>query len=299
MKRLAHIIVALLLSLAAPLAVAQEATEVQKGKIELSEPAGKNKDAPGGQPLSVQVKKRAAQEKGPQVVADLSTHTVAIRADFAGTRVLLFGAIVGSREEGKPMPDLIVVVRGPSRTFKLHRKKRIGPIWINSDERIFRAAPGYYALLSSRPLEEIAPLERLQKRGIGFEALKSHLLASGEGFKALKEAEEYAEAFVRLMKKKGLFRTNEHGVQFTGRYLFRATFDLPANVPLGEYEADVYLWRDGRLLGKFSSALEIEKRGFERFVYEMAHERPLLYGIAAVIIAIAAGFAAAAVFRKD
>ncbi len=101
------------------------------------------------------------------------------------------------------------------------------------------------------------------------------------------------------MRKKGLYRSNDNGVNFSGSYLFRATFDLPANVPLGEYEADVYLWREGRLLGKFSSKLEIEKRGFERFVYEVAHKRPLLYGIAAVIIAIAAGFAAAAAFRKS
>ncbi len=253
-------------------------------------------------PLAAQETAGAQQplRKGaPKVVADLSTHTVAIKTDFAGTRVMLFGALVGSEEEGKKKPDLIIVVRGPSKTFKLHRKKRVGPIWINSGERIFRAAPGYYALLSSNLLDEIAPAKKRRARGIGFAALKDHLLATGEGFRDLKEAEEYAEAFIRLMKKKGLYRTNDNGVNFTGRYLFRAQFDLPANVPLGEYEADVYLWREGKLLGKFSSKLEIEKRGFERFVYEMAHQKPLLYGIAAVIIAIAAGFAAAAAFRKS
>ncbi len=243
--------------------------------------------------------KARTEPQKPKVVADLSTHTVAIKTDFAGTRVMLFGALVGSEEEGKGRPDLIIVVRGPSKTYKLHRKKRVGPIWINSNERIFRAAPGYYALLSSRIMDDIAPPEKRRARGIGFEALKDHLLATGEGFRDLKEAEEYAEAFIRLMRKKGLYRTNDNGVNFSGPYLFRATFDLPANVPLGEYEADVYLWRKGRLLGKFSSRLEIEKRGFERFVYEIAHKRPLLYGIAAVIIAIAAGFAAAAAFRKS
>ena len=305
-----HVIAAmagLLLALAAPLSGLR--AQEQQGqtqpppaqeRFEVTQPAGQGEGSAQGRPVSVQVKEDAGATAGaPQVVADLSTHTVAIRSDFAGTRVMLFGALVGTREEGKARPDLIVVVRGPSRTFKMHRKKRVGPIWVNADERIFRAAPGYYALLSSRPLKDIAPPERLQKRGIGFEALKEHLLATGEGFKSLKEAEEYAAALVRLLRKKGLYRADEQAVRFTGRYLFRATFDLPANVPLGEYEAEVYLWRDGRLLGKFSSVLEIEKRGFERFIYEMAHERPLLYGVAAVIIAIAAGFAAAAVFRKS
>ena len=239
-----------------------------------------------------------AQGEKPKVVADLSTHTVAIKTDFAGTRVMLFGALVGSSEEGKAQPDLIIAVRGPSRSFKLHHKKRMGPIWVNADERIFRAAPAYYALLSSNLLDNIAPPEKLRARGVGYQALKDHLLASGDGFKNLKEAEEYAGGFIRLMKAKGLYRANDNGVSMTGPYLFRAQFDLPANVPLGEYEADVYLWRDGKLLGKFSSPLKIEKRGFEQFVYEMAHKRALLYGVVAVIIAMAAGFAAAAIFRK-
>ena len=279
---------------------AQEAKTQSGSNYEINQPSGQGAGMAQGAPVSVRMVEKGSARKGaPKVVADLSTHTVAIKTDFAGTRVMLFGAIVGTAEEGKKRPDLIVVVRGPSRKFKMHRKKRVGPIWVNADERIFRAAPGYYALLSSNILSEIAPAERLKKRGIGFEALKEHLLAAAEGFKDLKEAELYATAFVRLMKKKGLYRANDNGVNFTGRYLFRATFDLPANVPLGEYEADVYLWREGKLLGKFHSKLEIEKRGFERLVYAFAHEQPLLYGIAAVIIAIAAGFAAAAIFRKD
>ncbi len=239
-----------------------------------------------------------AREAKPKVVADLSTHTVAIKTDFAGTRVMLFGALVGSSEDGKAKPDLIIAVRGPSQSFKLHRKKRMGPIWVNADERIFRAAPAYYALLSSNLLDNIAPPRKRRARGVGYQALKDHLLASGEGFRDLKEAEEYAEGFIRLMKDKGLYRSNDNGVHMSGPYLFRAQFDLPANVPLGEYKAEVFLWRDGRLLGKFSSPLKIEKRGFERFVYEVAHKQALLYGVAAVIIAIAAGFAAAAIFRK-
>ncbi len=302
MMRTTGILLALGLALAAPLA-AQEAQKAMPGQAPATGDYGMSEagggDAANGQ-VSVKVAQAQPARKGePQIVADLSTHTVAIKTDFAGTRVMLFGALVGASEEGKAKPDLVVVIRGPSKTFKIHRKKRVGPIWVNADERVFRAAPGYYALLSTNILDEIAPAEKMRARGIGFQALKDHLLATGEGFRDLKEAEEYVEAFIRLMKKKGLYRTNDNGVNFTGRYLFRATFDLPANVPLGEYEADVYLWREGRLLGKFSSRLEIEKRGFERFVYEIAHKQPLLYGVAAVIIAIAAGYAAAAVFRKS
>jgi len=235
----------------------------------------------------------------PGIVADLSTHTIAIRTDFAGTRVLLFGALVRSEEEGKPRPGIVVVVHGPEKSFKLHRKQRIMGVWVNTNERTFHNVPAYYAVLSNMPLKDIAKAAALKASGIGFEVLKERLMAAGTGFADKKEAEEYAKAFIRLQRKRRLYQIDESGVRMTGRYLFRAQFDLPANVPLGNYHAQVFLFREGRLLGLYESPLKIEKRGFEQFVYDLAHQRPLVYGVAAVVIAIAAGFAAAAAFRKS
>ena len=233
------------------------------------------------------------------IIADLSTHTVAIRTDFAGTRVTVFGALVRSKEEGRPEPGIIVVVHGPEHPFKLRRKQRIAGVWVNTNERTFPKAPAYYALLSNMPLKDIAPAAALKASGIGFEVLKERLAASGLGFKDKKEAEEYAAAFIRLQRKRRLFQLDEKGVRMTGRYLFRAQFDLPANVPLGDYRAEVFLFREGIFIGRYNSPLRIEKRGFERVVYEFAHQQPLYYGIVAVILAIAAGFAAAQIFRKS
>ena len=233
------------------------------------------------------------------IVADLSTHTVAIRTDFAGTRVLLFGAVVRSKEEEKARPGIIVIIRGPEREFRMHRKRRKLGVWVNADERIFPKAPGYYAILSTGPLADIASAETLRAAGIGFEVLKEELIATGRGFTSKEEAAEYAEAFIRLQKKRQLYQEKPQGVQMTGRYLFRAQFDLPANVPLGTYHARVYLFRQGTLLGTYEAPLTIEKKGFEQFVYDLAHKRPLIYGVAAVVIAIMAGFLANAIFRKD
>ena len=233
------------------------------------------------------------------IVADLSTHTVAIRTDFAGTRVLLFGALVRSKEEEKARPGIIVVIRGPEREFRMHRKRRKLGVWINSDERVFPKAPGYYAILATDALDKIAPKQALHAVGIGFDNLKDELIESGQGFRSREEAAEYAEGLIRLQMKRRLYQQDPQGVQMTGRYLFRARFDLPANVPLGTYHARVYLFREGRLLGTYDAPLTIEKKGFEQFVYDLAHKQPLIYGVAAVVIAIAAGFLANAIFRKD
>ena len=41
----------------------------------------------------------------------------------------------------------------------------------------------------------------------------------------------------------------------------------------------------------------MRKVGLERWIYNLAHERQLIYGILSLVIAIAAGWMASAVFR--
>ena len=84
-----------------------------------------------------------------------------------------------------------------------------------------------------------------------------------------------------------------------GRNLFRATVDLPANVPVGIYASDVYLLRKGKVLSHNRSNLTINKEGFERFVFSAAFDYPLIYGILAVILAVTAGLLASALTRRD
>ena len=60
----------------------------------------------------------AGAARADTLVADLSKRLVAITTGFAGTDVLLFGAIDG---EG----DVVVVVRGPEKQVTMHRKSRV------------------------------------------------------------------------------------------------------------------------------------------------------------------------------
>ena len=60
------------------------------------------------------------------LVADLSKHLVAITTGFAGTDVLLFGAV--EELAGASGGDVVVEVRGPHRSETVRRKdRRIGP----------------------------------------------------------------------------------------------------------------------------------------------------------------------------
>ena len=83
------------------------------------------------------------------LVADLTSHLIGISTGFTGASVVLFGATDGGG-------DIVVVVRGPARDLTVRRKSRVGPIWINTRQFIFEDVPGFYALATSRPIEEIS-----------------------------------------------------------------------------------------------------------------------------------------------
>ncbi len=70
-------------------------------------------------------------------------------------------------------------------------------------------------------------------------------------------------------------------------------------MPSGAFTADVFLFRGGKLLGQRETDLTILKSGFERLVYNFAFDYPFFYGVIAVILALVAGLAATALFRKD
>ena len=53
------------------------------------------------------------------------------------------------------------------------------------------------------------------------------------------------------------------------------------------------------MLVRQSAELEVAKSGFEARIAAVAEQRPLAYGIVAALLALAFGWAATVVFRRD
>ena len=74
--------------------------------------------------------------------------------------------------------------------------------------------------------------------------------------------------------------------------------DLPANVSVGTYQAEVYLFRDGQVTSAQSSPLFVNKTGIEQDMFELSRRRPALYGLLAIVLSLAAGWIANFVMRR-
>jgi len=221
------------------------------------------------------------------LVADLSKHLVAITTGFAGTDVLLFGAVEGAG-------DVVVVVRGPNHAETVWRKDRQFGIWINSGRARVDNAPSFYQVAATRPLAEIAGPELLERQHIGLDHL-GLAIKDGDG-----EAgpETYRQALLRLKMRAGLYGERAEDIGFLGHRLFRTEMHFPANVPVGTYLVEVYLLDKGEVVGAQTTPLVISKIGLGAEVYNFAHRWAIAYGIIAVLLAALAGWLAAVAFRK-
>ena len=230
----------------------------------------------------------AGAPKANTLVADLSDHLVAISTGFAGADVLLFGATEG---EG----DVVVIVRGPDRAVVVHRKSRVLGVWVNTAQMTFDRAPSFYAIASSRPLAEVAPSTMLARHQMGLDNLRLELPRAKASANV---AQEWRAGLIRNHEAQGLYRTDVGRVIFLGNRLFRVGINLPANVPTGTYQVEVFHLQEGRVVSAQTTPLQVSKVGAEAAVYDFAHQHSALYGLIAILVALMAGWVAHMAFRK-
>jgi uncharacterized protein (TIGR02186 family) len=236
----------------------------------------------------------AAPAAGEELQAELSTREISIQSNFTGIEILIYGSIDFSwtKAPDQGTYDVIIVIRAPSQAIVARRKVRVAGIWINGEGEVVPEVPGFYAALSTRPFRAIASDATLKELGIGIGNLDFNRKQS-------EEEETFRSAVIRLKEKQNLFQEHDDGVAFVGRSLFRGTVALPVTVPIGRYTADVYLFRDGELISRNQSTLQVTKAGFERVIYVLAFAHPFIYGLLAVLVAVLAGLAGWFAFRRE
>jgi len=218
------------------------------------------------------------------LVADLTSHLVGITTGFTGASVVLFGATDGPG-------DVVVVVRGPPREVSVRRKSRVAGIWINTRRVTYAGVPSYYAVASSRPLDEVTTPASRQLYEIGLENLRLNVVDG-------RPSDAFRAALVRTQQDEGLFGREPGKVNFLGERLFRTTIALPANVPTGTYTVQVYLVRGNDVVSGQTTPLIISKVGLDAELFDFADRRAALYGIVAVAAAMMAGWLASLPFRN-
>ena len=243
----------------------------------------------------------SAQQPGDMLndlPAAVAEEQITVSSDYRGSYITVFGVNPDRRGRG----DIVVVVRGPSEGAVVMRKRRVFGLWINGDPVEFAQAPSFFAVLSNRPLRQIANAQSILQYQLDPAAsaqLASSVPAGGD-------PSAYRRALVRLRYAQGLYQSyagqprpeQRGGLTMYQGGLFRAVVRLPANAPIARYNADTYLFRDGRLISSQRIPITISRVGIERRIHDLATTASWAYGIMTVLLALFACWVAALIFRR-
>lgn len=229
-----------------------------------------------------------------QVVAGLSKDAVAITANFDGSDILIFGAI---RRE-TPIPDgppleVIITVEGPSQSVTVRKKERRLGVWVNTELVHIGAAPSFYVVSTSGPLDQILGQDWDARYRISVPLA----MRAFAGAVNVTDVVPFTEALIRLRNESGLYRLDEGSVTVVDQTLFRADVSLPANLIEGDYKTRIFLLRHGEIVDVYRAPIEVRKVGLERWLYRLAFDQPLIYGLMSLAVAVIAGWGASAAFR--
>jgi uncharacterized protein (TIGR02186 family) len=199
--------------------------------------------------------------------------------------------------------DIALKLEGRSVRVTFNRKGRVFFLWMNVGEVSVADAPRAYMLSTSKGLADLAPPDTLRRLGLGLDALRARIETEGAGI----DRETVLLEFFKYAEKRGLYRRSYGSLQRAartagddgaGRERYSARIELPAGIPVGAYDVDLYVFEDGSLLERASDTVTVAKTGFPLLVSRFAREHPGEYGLLAIIVAVIAGYSVGFVFSQ-
>lgn len=228
------------------------------------------------------------------VVSGQSDDRIEINANFRGSNLLIYGAV----KRDTPIPptaplDVIIVVEGPSEPAVVRRKAHRYGMWINTDVVTVDRAPSFYAIASTRPLNEILSDTEDLRHGISVQRTIRSVGAPSQ----IMDSPAFTDALIRLRQDKGVYSVNQEAVRFAEATLFRTDITLPANLTEGIYKTRIFLVRSRQIVSFDERTIYVRKVGLERWLFNVAHRQPAIYATLALALAAFAGWAASELFR--
>jgi hypothetical protein len=239
--------------------------------------------------------------------------TLEVRPETVRMNLLYRGAKIDVRA-GVPEGYSGAAVRLMGHTERLELKKkakRAGVLWMSVGDVAFNDVPTVYQLMTSAPLADLAGPEVLAKWKLGYDAL---LLSSGGEPAIRRELVKLKAASGLFLVEAGTLREQKGGNQrvfgsvaaaeggqagpsASLRFL-HGSFQLPPRAPVGDYVVDLIGFKDRRAFPLASVKLRVEYTGAVRALRELAMHHGLLYGVGAIVIAIAVGLLTGLVFDR-
>ncbi len=225
--------------------------------------------------------------------------TVAISEDNIDIRINYNGSTVNVSGNTENDVDLVIRIDSEYIDEKMMVKDKVGGLlWMNSGKVEFQNVPNLYYLKSSAEVTKILDPGEQKEYGIGYEALAANAVIEPPVEPG--KAKTLFADFIRYKEQGKLYSQTVGGVEMEADgngQSYRAAFEWPYQAPPDDYVITVYAVRDGRVIDSAETGLVVKEVGVEKALTELAQEKGGLYGIAAIIVALAAGLGVGVIFK--
>lgn len=230
----------------------------------------------------------AAPASADSIVLALSETEVNVTADFDGSDITIFGVIErdahtvargGTR-------GIAIMVLGPREDVLVQRRVRRLGIWGTGQTRTFRNVPAYVALKYTDGL----PRETA-------ESLLGKSIRPTGG--APVSPEPFRDALIVGRMEAGLYDVQPGAVTMLTDKFFRTRIRLPGTISDGDYSVSATLFSNGLPLDSEATDFTVRKVGLEQQIFDLSQNRPLLYGLMAVAVALFTGYVGGVVFKRN
>ncbi len=211
------------------------------------------------------------------------------------------GSTVSVKGESDPGVDLVIKMTSPEGHQVLKQKGKVGGLlWMNVGQLKFEQTPNFYAVYSTKKLDEILNKEEQENYVIGYPALEKHITVTpvnGEEEKA-----KWFDEFVKYKEESRVYANSfgkiETKVNAQGQQEYFILTDWPYQAAPGDYLVTVYAVKKGKVVEQAESKVNVEQVGVVKTLATMAKNSAAFYGLLSIGIALGAGFGVGLVFRK-
>ena len=200
---------------------------------------------------------------------------IKIDSSFKGDVINLYGI---QEEDG----NLIAILKGKKATYFVQKKEKKFGIWLKGKKRKFQNIYRYYSIFSEHQLDILNIPYLLKPFEIGVENI-----STSTSIKDIIEQFEYKEALFNKKISDGLFVENYHKQVSTSENLIYVQFQIPKNIPEGDYIISVYTIFDGKIQSIHNIPIYIKQSGILKFVKISAKNNKILYFVLSVGFSIA------------
>ncbi len=219
---------------------------------------------------------------------ELTSTTLNISTFYNGTTLEVKGKVPVAA-------DVVLQVSGPRHEVHLKEKGKVaGFLWMNTGDVTLENTPAVYMIyLPSGSQEDfINP-----STAIGYKALLSEVTIHPESA----DKEYIFGEYIKLMEKSGVYAVNDSAIRYgdtrDAMKDFSATLTIPPKMSAGTYSVKAIAVTDGVAGEPIQKDLTLTLSGFPKLIASMANGKPLLFGVMAVFIAVAAGLVMGVLFR--